>query len=516
MEPGLRHRGARDCHRPRYPDPGSHRRWQHVLDSYATHGQAQDIALEYFDDLLIVADGSAGVGSYAIGDGGVPEHLGTVNVGLSVDVITGITGEYFAGTTSGTLFSLRLDAENVPEIVDYIDLGGQIRGVVERGDTVIAAAGNDVVMVDASTLESLAIVARVTAPGSVLSLARSSTHLYAGVEGVGLVTYLISGTTFNLVDTLTLAAAPTRSFAWENRLYMVGPDLGVVVADTSLGDDVLALGHLDLDGAAGLALLGDVLVVGRGAQGVSTVNVGDCAQSGGSTTVYFIPAGARAAGVAGSFWLTDAAIANLSDGIATVNIAYLPKGQDNSHPLNVSMAIGSGEQILANDLFSSLFGLDAANGALRITASHRDVRATSRTYNAAGAEGTYGQFIPAFTNDQSAEPGVRGLLLQLQQNDAFRANVGMINETGMAVDVKIHLFTGDGVELGVVDDNLLPYEMMQRDRAFQAVTSEDVDSGYAVIEVLTEGGKVLAYASVVDNSSNDPIYISAQRLEGNF
>jgi hypothetical protein len=39
-----------------------------------------------------------------------------------------------------------------------------------------------------------------------------------------------------------------------------------------------------------------------------------------------------------------------------------------------------------------------------------------------------------------------------------------------------------------------------------------VDSGYAVVKMLTTGGEVHAYASVVDNGSNDPVYIAAQPL----
>ena len=49
----------------------------------------------------------------------------------------------------------------------------------------------------------------------------------------------------------------------------------------------------------------------------------------------------------------------------------------------------------------SLFGLESANGGLRITTSHPDVKVTSRTYNLLGegnaggyaAGATFGQFL---------------------------------------------------------------------------------------------------------------------------
>jgi len=54
--------------------------------------------------------------------------------------------------------------------------------------------------------------------------------------------------------------------------------------------------------------------------------------------------------------------------------------------------------------------------------------------------------------------------------------------------------------------------MTQYDRIYNRVNAGVVDSGFAVVKVLTTGGEVLAYASVVDNGSNDPIFIPAQRL----
>ncbi|HPA82318.1 MAG TPA: hypothetical protein PLS95_15975, partial [Thermoanaerobaculales bacterium] len=59
---------------------------------------------------------------------------------------------------------------------------------------------------------------------------------------------------------------------------------------------------------------------------------------------------------------------------------------------------------------------------------------------------------------------------------------------------------------------LQPFEMTQYDRIYNRVSAGVVDSGFAVVKVLTAGGKALAYASVVDNGSNDPIYIPSQPL----
>jgi hypothetical protein len=242
------------------------------------------------------------------------------------------------------------------------------------------------------------------------------------------------------------------------------------------------------------------------------VDASDCSQQGVLPTTVFIPASARAVGAAGTYWVTDMAIANLTGGVATCNLAYLAKNEENSNPLNLSLVLQAGQQVLVQDVYSTLFGLDAANGALRLVASHPDVKATSRTYNAAGVEGTYGQFIPALARSEALEAGLVGSLLQLQQNAGFRTNVGLLNITERPIEVQVHLYLGSGNLVGVRTENLLPFEMVQVDRIFETVGATSVDSGFATVRVMTSGGRALAYASVVDMDSGDPILIPTQTL----
>ena len=68
--------------------------------------------------------------------------------------------------------------------------------------------------------------------------------------------------------------------------------------------------------------------------------------------------------------------------------------------------------------------------------------------------------------------------------------------------------------LGIRDATLRPYEMDQYDKIFDDVGAGTVNNGYAVVRVTTEDGKVLAYASVVDNRSGDPVYVQAQPVIG--
>jgi hypothetical protein len=486
-----------------------------VLDSTTTQGYAHDIALEYFDDRIVVADGAAGVGTYIIIEGQPVAHVATTDIGGTILSISGSAGDYVAGSEEGTLFLVTLSGEGQPVVEGQLQLAGEVVDVLEYSRVAYCAlgTGGGVAVVDVLDRSDPMLLALHNLGGSVLSVTRSGELLIAGVDGVGVVALEIQDDgTLVEVDTLELSATPTSTFAWVDRLFMAGPELGLVEADTSLGAGVVQLGELSLPGSAGLTLVGDILFVGRGSQGFTAVDVSDCAAPDSAQTTWFIPAAARSPGASGSFWLTDLAIGNFSAGVATVNVAYLGKNVDNSQPLNISMAVRSGAQLFLGDLFFNLLGLDSANGGLRVVSSHPDMKITSRTYNSTGAEGTYGQFIPALPVTNALGIGGSGAILQLQQNDDFRTNIGLVNLRQVDVEVKVHLYHASGSYYGVVERTLLPFEMTQFDQIFTSAGAGTVDSGFAVVSVATSGGQVLAYASVVDNGSNDPVYIPAQRL----
>lgn len=485
-----------------------------VQDSSPTQGQAKDITFEYFENLLVVADGAAGVGTYRIQDNGPPTHVATTGIGTSIVSLSGSAGDYLAGGTNGTLYLVTLDADDRPVVEGQIALAGQVVDSIEHSRTAYCALGsaNGLAVVDVQHRDAPVLKRVYNLSGPVTSVARSRDLVLVGVGGVGVVVFETVGDSLVEASVLDLAGAPTDLVIWNDRLFMTGPQIGLMEADPSLGTEIVPLAQLALPNAASSTLLGDTVLVSQGSSGFSSVDASDCANPDGSRTVWFIPAAARAAGAAGSFWLSDVAIANLSPGVATANLAYLPKNQDNSNALNATVALASGEQLFLGDVFFNLLGRESANGAIRVIASHPDVKITSRTYNAAGAEGTYGQFIPAQRTSPAVTTSTAGALPQLQHDADFRTNIGVVNLGEDPVDVEIHLYHADGTLYGVVARQLRPYEMKQMDRIYESVTGESVDSGFAVVRMLTGGGLAHGYASVVDNGSNDPVYIPALPL----
>jgi hypothetical protein len=484
-----------------------------VLGSDATTGPVVDLVYEFFDNMIVTAEGNSGVGTYSIGASGTTP-IAVTDLGENIVSIEGFRSDFFAGSMQGTLFTVNFDSDNTPIEVGSVALGGEVMGVTSSGSRAYCALGSDgkVAIVDITSQQDPQLISTHSVGGNAKSIVKVDNYLYVAVGGTGIVVLEIDGDSLNRVGSLPLSPAPSSIIVQDDRLYAVGENLGLVEVDVSLTPVIVQIGKIAIGGASGVVVSNNRAYVGRDAKGFSTVNVDSCSGSGSSPVTSVIAASSRDVGGGGAYWVTDAAFANLGREPATVIVQYLAKDQDNGNPPSVSFALAAGQQRLFGDVYSTLFGLDSANGALRIIASYRDVKVTSRTYDRADPEATYGQFIPALTGSSAVVVGVPGGMPQCQQNARFKTNIGFVNLKDTDVKIVLHLFDADGVKLGERIKTLRPYEMIQYNSIFAKVSSDPVDSGFAMAEVLTSGGSVLAYASVIDKNSKDPINVPALQV----
>jgi len=230
-----------------------------------------------------------------------------------------------------------------------------------------------------------------------------------------------------------------------------------------------------------------------------------------------VPAAAHAGGALGTRWRTDLVLTAAGGTPAVVNLALLPRDQANSQADTQQISIGSGQSLALDDVLDGLFGF-TGTAALRVTSESGSVVVTSRTYNLEGDAGssdsrTFGQFVPALSDDDAIVFGDQGRLVQLSHDPSLdrshRTNMILVNGGEQPIDVEVELFTSGGQRLGVVSRSLAAWEFGQLDRVFEEVTSSVVDDGYAVVRVNTAGGRVFALASVVDNLTGDPVAVPA-------
>jgi len=225
----------------------------------------------------------------------------------------------------------------------------------------------------------------------------------------------------------------------------------------------------------------------------------------------YIPGSAHVKGAGGTHWRTDVEVHNPGTATASYVVELLKRDTKNDAPESKSFTLPPGHSVRFEDALDTIFGFTGA-ASLRIHPTAGTITVTSRTYNQASA-GTYGQLIPAVPAARSIAAGEAVPIVQLAESDStssgYRTNLGLVNTTGGTISVDIDLHDGDGTRLGTKQVTLRAHEYRQVDRVFRPFSSSTLESCYAVVKTSSSGGSFLAYGSVVDNRSGDPVYVPA-------
>jgi plastocyanin len=221
-----------------------------------------------------------------------------------------------------------------------------------------------------------------------------------------------------------------------------------------------------------------------------------------------IAAAAHAPGVNGTFFRTDVRVVNLSNAKGTFELAWLPSNRDNSSPQSVVLELEARASRQLDDIVLTTFGVEGG-GAIRVSSEAAFV-ATSRTYTTAsdGCPGTFGQFIPAAaTTDARIKSVLANIRLSAVSTSGFRSNVGLVNPAAQVVVPTLRLRDHSGALLATATVSLLPFSHSQSPVAtlFQQTSLSD-DNLYIEVD---SPAAVIAYASVIDNASGDPVYVAA-------
>jgi len=238
-----------------------------------------------------------------------------------------------------------------------------------------------------------------------------------------------------------------------------------------------------------------------------------------------IPAIAHAGGFGGSQFQSDVRLTNTSSQSITYQLTYTPSNTDGTqNGKSTKISVDGGTTVALNDIVKNFYGSGVANepgsGSLEIRPldyAGKDAvpsvqfvtAAASRTYNST-AKGTYGQFIPALplANFLTKSDVSRISLQQVADSAAYRTNIGFAEGSGQPVDLLVTLFGAAGNGISQQTLHLLPYQQTQTSLAgFFGVPGGSVPEGRIEVEVTSDGGKVTAYASVLDNATSDPLLV---------
>ena len=211
----------------------------------------------------------------------------------------------------------------------------------------------------------------------------------------------------------------------------------------------------------------------------------------------------HAEGADDSTWRTDVAVLNPWSQSVNIDLAF--PSHNGRTTRSATLAPGRLREWV--DVVGGLFGIrDNVSGALTVEAPQALV-VTSRTYNDAGG-GTFGQFFPAVSFSQAVTFGRTGFLNQIRKNHDFRTNVGFLNLGDAVAQVRVTLYSPDGSPIGnAVTRTVDAGGWLQIDDVFGKADAGNRDLARASVQVLTPGGTVWAYASVIDRRTGDPVTV---------
>lgn len=230
-----------------------------------------------------------------------------------------------------------------------------------------------------------------------------------------------------------------------------------------------------------------------------------------SATRYVVPGIADLNNGAANFH-SDMRIYNGGATSATATLTYYPQGNPGGSVTATPITIAPGEVKAYDNVLPSLFGVTNSGGSVLLTTSAASkLVATGRTYSIDSKGGTFGQFIPGVTPPEGIGAGDRPLqILQLEQSQNFRSNLGLDELTGNPVKVRVSLFLPDSKVTPSTEVDLQPNEFRQLNGVIGGMNPGNTYNARITVEVIGGTGRVTAYGSVVDNATQDPTYVPAQ------
>jgi hypothetical protein len=242
--------------------------------------------------------------------------------------------------------------------------------------------------------------------------------------------------------------------------------------------------------------------------GVTTLTGRDSSDSGPSIQ-WLIPAAASAPGYNASNWKTQIGIANPSSSVVTARLYFVASGV--AWP-GISLpgfySIPAGGALYVDD---PLANSNPTSGLMYAEVSSDEAVVSTRTYNLAPGNATYGQGIPGIPLDSVQRASSVVLPLVHSVPNVFHTNLGIVQTSAGAISVRVTLHAPSG--------SILATKTYSQSGAFLQINNvfsnmnvggQSIRGGWIEVELV--GGSPsywTTYASVVDDLTGDPTYVGA-------
>ena len=353
--------------------------------------------------------------------------------------------------------------------------GSQVRSYLEGGAVDMGSSGKDIDFGHGRLLLGAPPSGGCSAPGVPGNLRSSASTVPSGTS------YTISWNAAANADGYTLQEATNPSFSGATNLNATGTSRTIthaVAADTTYYYRVRATRSC-----------------GSTSGWSGTIQVRVTSGGGGGAFVYWLPGAAHVAGAQGSQWRCDLGVLNLGTGMASLTFTLYIGNQT---------LVGTGEMPAGQQgVYLDIVGQFGATGSGHLKVeSDQQLIVTARIFNQS-AEGTFGQYMQGFAPSDGLAAGEEAILPQLAQHADARTNVGVANMGTSSATVQVTLYTGNGAVAGSFNMTVPSGQVSQDNEPYRRrFNVTNMLGGYATVRVLSGSG-ITAYASVVDNDTND-------------
>jgi hypothetical protein len=231
-----------------------------------------------------------------------------------------------------------------------------------------------------------------------------------------------------------------------------------------------------------------------------------------ATVVRTIPAIGHLDGANGSKFRSDLFLYNPSSKLRNVTLT-MSKWDNPFVTANVTLALLPNESKIVRDALFTIFN-QSGIARLRFQSNADDgigVRVTSRTYTIDENGGTYGFLMPPLNAFQTAASGESLEILGAVGDPQFRTNLSLVdvvttNVAGVTRTVRIDILDEKSVTVDSFQTTWPAGGGIQLLDLFRARGLGDGPKG-ALIRVTPFNGSIGAFATMIDNKTNDPTYL---------
>jgi hypothetical protein len=476
-----------------------------VIGTYASSSVISGLALDYYH--LIAASGGELL-SFDLANPAEPvvESRLALPGGQEVREISLAEGFAYIAGASGDL--IVIDLSSPDQAVLSVQESPAVNNVAASETVLCASSGSRLLLYDSSSrdLDLQLSGSYQTYPLEVVDIAAAHNRLLVSLGDAGFELYNTSDCAFNT----SITWSPQTPAVHEKVRFCDGSS-GPVSAwhldfgDGTTSDEPCPTHRFSATGSyqVSLTVSNDSLSV-TVTETVEVVPRPALGEPSRATFEYIVPSAAHAEGVDDTVWLSDLELHNPGNEEVQADLYFLAAAQNNRGVQPVPIFVPAGRSLVLADVVSTTFGENDAAGAI-LVAAERSLLIGSRSYTSTGT-GTFGQRIPVVPTMSGTGPIQ---LLHLSENAEHRSNLGLVNLGNTYLTIDVEVFAGSGALLGGRTYTLPPYGYLHKSSIIRKLTAAEIDDAFAVISATAGETRYIAFASVINNITHDPMFIAA-------